>query len=379
MAAEPALRAPRSKTELFVAFTWLALQGFGGVLAVAQHELVERLRWLSKEQFVEMLSLSQVLPGPNVINLSLMFGDRHFGWRGALTAVAAMLAAPLLIVLALAALYVQFSSVPQVAGALRGMGAVASGLILATGLKLAPTLKRNPMGLWPCGLDRGRQRTGDRLVALAVGVGGAGARRIGFCLGVASAVDAASPAMSAEWFGLHGLAWSDVLQLAGHFALLSLLAVGGAISLASEMQRYLVVEHGWIDALQFNASIAIAQAAPGPNILFVALLGWSVAGPLGMLATMAGIMVPSSIITFMVGRLRHARRDALAVQAFSVGLAPLTIGLLLATGWVLALPLVAHPVSMLLVPATIVFMLKTQRSPLWMIAAGAVVGALGGA
>jgi chromate transporter len=152
VASEPALRAPRSKTELFVAFTWLALQGFGGVLAVAQQELVERLRWLSKEQFVEMLSLSQVLPGPNIINLSLMFGDRHFGWRGALTAVAAMLAAPLVIVLALAALYVQFSAVPQVAGALRGMGAVASGLILATGLKLAPTLKRNPMGLWACGL-----------------------------------------------------------------------------------------------------------------------------------------------------------------------------------------------------------------------------------
>ena len=185
--------------------------------------------------------------------------------------------------------------------------------------------------------------------------------------------------MSVESFGLHGLTWSELLQLAGHFALLSLLAVGGAITLASEMQRYLVVERGWIDALEFNASIAIAQAAPGPNILFVALMGWSVAGPLGMVATMAGIMVPSSILTFMVGRLRHARRDALAVQAFSVGLAPLTIGLLMATGWVLALPLAAHPLSLLLVPATIVFMLKTQRSPLWMIAVGAAVGALGGA
>jgi len=185
--------------------------------------------------------------------------------------------------------------------------------------------------------------------------------------------------MSINWYGLQGLGWWDLLQLAGHFGLLSLLAVGGAISLASEMQRYLVVEQGWIDALEFNTSIAIAQAAPGPNILFVALLGWSVAGPLGMLATMAGIMVPSSIVTFVVGRLRHARRDALAVQAFSVGLAPLTIGLLAATGWVLALPLVEHPMSLLLVPATIVFMLKTRRSPLWMIALGALVGALGGA
>ncbi|HEU5293733.1 MAG TPA: chromate transporter [Burkholderiaceae bacterium] len=185
--------------------------------------------------------------------------------------------------------------------------------------------------------------------------------------------------MTAEYFGLHGHSWLDVLQLAGHFALLSVLAIGGAISLASEMQRYLVVEHGWIDALQFNASIAIAQAAPGPNILFIGLLGWSVAGPAGMLATMVGMMAPSSVIAFVVGRLRHARRDAIAVQAFSVGLAPLTIGLLAATGWVLALPLVEHPLSMLLVPATIVFMLTTTRSPLWMIALGALVGALGGA
>jgi chromate transporter len=147
---ELALKAPRTLGELFTAFTWLALQGFGGVLAVAQRELVERLRWLSKEQFVELLSLSQVLPGPNIINLSILFGDRHFGWRGAVVAVGGMLAVPLVIVLALAALYAQFGSVPQVAGALRGMGAVASGLILATGLKLTPTLKRNPMGVWPC-------------------------------------------------------------------------------------------------------------------------------------------------------------------------------------------------------------------------------------
>jgi chromate transporter len=145
---EPALRAPHSKTELFMAFSWLALQGFGGVLAVAQRELVERLRWLNREQFVELLSLSQVLPGPNIINLGLMFGDRHFGWRGALAAVSGLLAAPLVIVLALAALYAQFSSVPQVAGALRGMGAVAAGLVLATAIKLAPTLKRSPLGLW---------------------------------------------------------------------------------------------------------------------------------------------------------------------------------------------------------------------------------------
>lgn len=140
------LRAPRSLRELFVVFTRLALQGFGGVLPIAQRELVERERWLSREAFVELLSAGQVLPGPNVVNLALMFGDRHFGWRGALVAMAGMLLAPLAIVVTLAALYSRLADVPAIAGALRGMGAVAAGLVIATGCKLLPTLKANPLG-----------------------------------------------------------------------------------------------------------------------------------------------------------------------------------------------------------------------------------------
>jgi len=141
---------PRSLADLFFSFNRLALQGFGGVLAVAQFELVERKRWLSREQFVEMLSVAQVLPGPNVVNLSLMIGDRFFGLRGALAAAAGLLAAPLVIVLTLAALYARFASQPAVAGALRGMGAVAAGLVLASAFKLAGTLRRNALGLPLC-------------------------------------------------------------------------------------------------------------------------------------------------------------------------------------------------------------------------------------
>ena len=144
------LAAPASNRELFIAFSSLSLQGFGGVLPVAQRVLVERRRWLTKEQFVEMLAVSQVLPGPNVVNLALMFGDRCFGLRGAFTALAGMLLVPTLIVLALTALYGQFAQNPVVTGALRGMGAVAAGLVLATGLKLLTTLKRNARGLPLC-------------------------------------------------------------------------------------------------------------------------------------------------------------------------------------------------------------------------------------
>ena len=151
MTTEPQpLAAPASLRELFFAFNRLALQGFGGVLPVTQRELVERLRWLTKEQFVEMLSVSQVLPGPNVVNLALMFGDRAFGMRGAFVALAGMLLAPLLVVLALTALYGEFVHVPAVTGALRGMGAVAAGLVLSTGLKLLGALRRNVMGVPIC-------------------------------------------------------------------------------------------------------------------------------------------------------------------------------------------------------------------------------------
>jgi chromate transporter len=144
------LRVPRSALEIFRVFNRLALQGFGGVLAVAQRELVERERWMGPEQFLQTLSLGQVLPGPNIVNMALMIGDRFFGWRGAAAALAGLMCVPLLIVLVLAALYAQTLHVPMVAGALRGMGAVAAGLVIATALKLVRALGGNPLG-WQLG------------------------------------------------------------------------------------------------------------------------------------------------------------------------------------------------------------------------------------
>jgi chromate transporter len=139
-------RAPESPGEIFLVFTRLALQGFGGVLPIVQHELVDRVRWLTREQFLEMLAVAQVMPGPNVVNLSLMFGDRAFGWRGALAALCGMLLAPLVVVLALTIGYAHYAQHPVVAGVLRGMGAVAAGLILGTGIKLLPALRKNVLG-----------------------------------------------------------------------------------------------------------------------------------------------------------------------------------------------------------------------------------------
>lgn len=186
------------------------------------------------------------------------------------------------------------------------------------------------------------------------------------------------------------------LDLFTHFASLSLLAVGGAITTAPDMHRHLVHENAWLSDAQFNASIALSQAAPGPNVLFVALLGWNVGlnaggGPgggwmawslalLGVLVTLLGIMLPSSVLTYTATRWAHRNREMRAVRAFKAGLAPIVIALLIATGWLLTGPhdQPAHDWPMwLLTACTTLVVWRTRVHLLWMIGAGAWLGAVG--
>lgn len=133
---------------MFWRFSWLALQGFGGVFPVAQRELVEKHRWLSREEFIEDWAVAQVMPGPNVVNLGLIIGNRYFGVMGGLVAVLGLLTFPLILVLTLVFFYSNFAQNEYTTGALRGMGAVAAGLIGGTSLKLAQSFKSHPLK-WP--------------------------------------------------------------------------------------------------------------------------------------------------------------------------------------------------------------------------------------
>jgi chromate transporter len=166
------------------------------------------------------------------------------------------------------------------------------------------------------------------------------------------------------------------VALFGHFMLLSLFAVGGALGLAPEMHRFTVTQLHLLTDSQFSASIAIAQAAPGPNVLFVAILGYQAAGFLGAAATLFGIMLPSTTLAFMAGRWGHARAHWRGVQAFKAGMAPITIALLFATGWVLSadVPGVVH-LGVTALVAMLVW--RTRIHFLWLILAGAVGGMLG--
>lgn len=170
--------------------------------------------------------------------------------------------------------------------------------------------------------------------------------------------------------------FADALPLFGHFLVLSLIAIGGAIVVAPEMHRLMVGEMQLMNDAQFNAAIAIGQAAPGPNVLFVAVLGYQAAGLVGAAITLAGIMLPSTLIAIAAARFAHARQDRLAVRAFKAGLAPITIALLAATGWILT---AQHPTASVIIvtAASALLVWRTRIHVLWLIGAGAAAGAAG--
>lgn len=170
---------------------------------------------------------------------------------------------------------------------------------------------------------------------------------------------------------------NDLLALFSHCLLLSLLAIGGAIATVPDLQRVVVVEHGWLDATQFTGAVALAQAAPGPNLLFVAAVGYQALGLPGALAGMAGMLLPSTALTLLLTRWGQRRRDSLPVRAFVRGMAPVTLGLVLTSGALLAAPVMRQPVAVGLFITTVAVAWRTRLNPLWLLAAGAVAGASG--
>ena len=306
---------PPSRRELFLGFLIVGMQGFGGVLPFARRMLVEQRRWVSEREFIEVLSLSQFLPGPNIVNVSIIVGSRFRGASGSVAAVLGLMLMPFLIVLALAALYAQFAAIEAVRGATNGVSAAATGLVIATAIKMAQPLK--------------------------------------------------------------GVAWQIAMGVLTFVAigLLSFLAIGGVNALIPEIHRRVVENTHWLTDADFAQAFAIAQAAPGPNLLIVSLIGWKVDGFLGALVCTVAICAPSSALTFAVAHVWDRFRDAPLRKAIQYGLAPVTVGLVLASGFILARTVDNSAVAVGLTAATVVLALATRLHPLWMLAAGAAVGA----
>ena len=179
--------------------------------------------------------------------------------------------------------------------------------------------------------------------------------------------------------------WHDWLALFGQYTLLSLLSISGAITTVPDMHRYLVAQHGWLTDAQFSSSVAIAQAAPGPNVLFVALMGWNVglnagsytAAFAGVAVTMFGIMLPSTTLTYLAARWGHRNRELLGVRAFKQGMAPVVVGLMVSVGIILGSAnstwATDWPLWLLSVVSGVIIW-RTRLHLLWLLGAGAALG-----
>ncbi len=185
----------------------------------------------------------------------------------------------------------------------------------------------------------------------------------------------------------------DWVQVFLHFTAVSLLAVGGAVTVIPEMHRHIVLQNNWITDSQFSASIAIAQSAPGPNILVIAMFGWYIGvnsvvgvyeqyiwGIIGMLIAMVGVMLPSSFLTYSTAKWVRAHQNTDYVIAFKQGLAPMVIGAILATSWIISATsddLMNDWPLWLCTSTTVLLIWKTQIHILLLLAIGAVLGMLG--
>jgi chromate transporter len=168
---------------------------------------------------------------------------------------------------------------------------------------------------------------------------------------------------------------SPVLELSAHLALMSLLAIGGGlIMIAPEVRDYVVGDKQWLSNAQFAAAYAIAQAAPGPNLLFISLVGWLVAGWAGAISATVAVILPSTLLTIGLIKIRARRVSGALWQALQHSFTPISIGLLGATAWIFARISNADWRADLLTLLSAVIVLSTRLNPVWLIAAGAAAG-----
>ncbi len=356
---------PPGLIELFVAFAKMSLAGFGGVLVWARRGIVDQHRWMTADEFNETYALCHFLPGPNIVNLSVVFGSRFRGIPGGIAAFAGLLGPPVVIVTILAALYARFGEIDALRRILAGVSCAAVGLLISVVFRMMMPLirKRDLVGCRDPGCGVYRDRTAAAAAAGGIAGGDPAQHRHHLC-----------HAPAGDGMNSDG---NPILTLVWTFGLMSLFAVGGANSAIPEMHRIAVDVQHWMTDKQFADVFAISQLSPGPNVLIVTLIGYSVAGVAGALAATLAMCVPTAVLAYYVSRLltrsSHSRWPAI-IQA---ALVPLSIGLMGASGLILALTSDRTWAAALLTAVAAVLAFATRLNPLWLLLAGGCLGFAG--
>ena len=364
-AAPPSAAAPiPSHAELFLAFFKITLSGFGGTLTWTRRMFVERKRWMTAEEFNDVYALCQFLPGPNVVNLTAVFGSRMRGPTGAIAAWAGFLLVPFCVMLAAGMLYERYGDVEAVRRVLSGV---------------APGRRR------PAYRDGGEDGGADvpQLRARPVRAAGHGLRDRPDALAVAAGADRDRARSASGWPG--DAAKDDAMKadgdilitLAVQFAIMSLLALGGANAVVPEMHRQAVELRGWMSEREFTDMFAMSQAAPGPNVMLVTLIGYHVAGVAGALVTTLAMCGPTAVLAHFLGRTWDRFKDAPWRMAVQAGVVPISVGLVGASAIVLTGAADHSWVAAVITVATAATAFWTRWNPLWLIGIAGLAGLTG--
>lgn len=357
--------------ELARVFLRISLLGFGGPnahLALMLDEVVERRRWISREHFLQLIGITNLLPGPNSSEVAIHLGYTQRGWRGALVSGFAFLAPTWVLVVTLSALYFRFGTLPSVQGPLWGLKPVIVAVILGAGWKLgrAAVTDRLLLGLAAGGVVVAAVWARWEVAAMAVG----GAitwlrfRRPGrFSFGF---VPAGAFALDARELGrLFGVTlWTGSVLFGGGYVLVALL------------QPYVVDGYGWLTARQFLDGIALTQAVPGPIVTLVAFVGYAVAGVPGAAVATIGIYLPSFAVVLGVAPHLERWRHREGVRAVLQGVNATVAGAILGVALALVPAAVPDPAAALLLAAALVAVVHFRVGAVPLILAGLAAGAL---
>ena len=359
--ATPNPAAPPTVLDLFIAFAIISLSGFGGVLYWSRRMLVEQRKWMTPAEFNDAFALCQILPGPTIVNLSVVFGRSIRGLPGAAVALIGLIGPGMAIVIFFAFLYSIFGTIEALQRMLD---------------------RRGGRRRWPCHqFDRqngGAAVRGEKLADVRHGGGGVRHHRPAALAGL---VGAARPHPAEHRNRVAGAAMKHdggiLLTLLGYFALMSLFAVGGANGAIPEMHRLVVETRGWMTDRQFADMFALAQVTPGPNVIIVTLIGYHVAGIAGALVTTLGMCGPACAFALLVGRLWDRFKNARWRIAIQAGLVPVAIGLTAASALVVARAASTSWVSVALTIVAAAVSYRLTLNPLWVFAVAALLGLVG--
>jgi chromate transporter len=352
-------KSPPDLFTLFIAFAKMSLAGFGGVLVWARRGIVDQHKWMTADEFNETFALCHFLPGPNIVNLTFVFGSRLRGIPGAIAAFSGLVGPPALIMVVMGMLYHRYGEIDALRRGLRGDWLDARGGVPDDDAA-AQAARRDRAS------DHGRGLCRDRHPAPAIAgsvAGGDSDLDRHYVLGEAGG-------------GMNSDS-NPVLALALTFATMSLFAVGGANSAIPEMHRVAVDVNHWLTDKQFTDVYAIAQLSPGPNVLIVTLIGYSVAGLLGALVATIAMCVPTAVLALFVSRFLNRASEARWPGIVQTALVPLSIGLMGASGFILARTSDQTVVAALVTIGAAVLASVTKLNPLWMLVAGGCLGFAG--